>query len=139
MSLVDPIATLINDFDLTAELGPLVVERRVAAGKNAFGAYEPAAGVPFNLSPWSAHDVSGRTLEQMPEADRNKGPVQFYARNGSFPGVVAKGFRVSDDGSDSDVMLYRGRRYRTTMVRDFDAQGRVWCAVAVLEDVQAIS
>jgi hypothetical protein len=131
---MDPVAELIDEFDLTPDLGPLEIERRGVPVKNEWGEYEPAAAVPLFLSPWTAHNVSGRDLDQVPEADRNSEIVQFYARDGSFPG--APGFKVADDSSAADIVLYKGRRFRIVTVRDFSAQGRVWCAMGALVEVQ---
>jgi hypothetical protein len=137
VSVVDPVATTVDEFDLTPTLGPLVVERRGQPVKNDFGGFDPAAPVPFNLTPWSAHNVTGEDLDEVPEADRTSEVVQVYARDGSFPGGVSLGFRVANRGEGTDVFLYKGRRFRVTMVRDFSAQGRVWCAWGVLEETQS--
>jgi hypothetical protein len=139
MSVMDPVATLVDEFDLTPGEGPLVVSRRGQPVKTATGGYGPATAVPFNLSPWVAHNISGRDLDQVPVADRNSEVVQVYARDGSFPGNVTNGFRVADGGKAADEFLYRGRRFRVVMVRDFSIQGRVWCAWGELLDTQAIS
>ncbi len=139
MSLIDQVAAVVDAFDLTPELGPLVIERRGEPVKNEFGEYVPATPVPFNLEPWSAHNVTGRDLDQVPEADRNSEVVQFYARNSSFPFGITDGFRVADGGNGADVALYLGRRFRIVTVRDFSSQGRAWCAFGVLEETQAIA
>jgi hypothetical protein len=133
---MDPVATLVDEFDLTPTEGPLVVERRDPPVKNARGAYEPSPAVPFNCTPWTAHTVTGRDLDQLPLADRNSEVVQIYARDGSFPGVVSNGFRVADGGKGVDVFLYQGRRFRVIKVQDFSSQGRVWCAFGALEETQ---
>ncbi len=135
MSLVDPVASTVDDFDLTPELGPLLVERRTSPVKNTTGGYDPASPSTISVQPWSAHNVTGRDLDQVPEADRNSEVVQFYTRDGSWPGV-AKGFRVADQGSAADVVAYNGRNYRVTTVRDFSPQGRVWCGFGVLMETQ---
>lgn len=135
MSLVPPVASTVDDFDLTLALGPLIVERRGQPVKNARGGYDPATATLLSLRPWSAHNLDGRSLDQVPEANRNSEIVQFYARDGSFPGAV-KGFRVADDGSDADVLRYLGRFYRIVRVRNFSKQGRVWCAFGALMEVQ---
>lgn len=91
MSLMDPVATLIDEFDLTPSEGPLVVERRGPPEKNDRGAYEPADPVLFNLTPWTGHNVEGRDLLHLPEADRSSEIVQIYARGISFPGAAVNG------------------------------------------------
>lgn len=136
---MDPVASLVNDFDLTPDEGPCVVDRYPQPTKNARGAFEPGSPSPFNLSPWVAHNVTGRDLLQLPEADRNSEIVQIYANNSSFPGAIVKGFRVADDGKGADIFTYRARRYRVIMVRDFSIQGRVWCAWGTLEDTASIT
>ncbi len=134
MTFMDPVATLVDAF--APDIGPLTVERRNAPTKNAYGEYVPATASTFQVYPVACHQLTGRDLDQLPEADRNNGAVQFYARDGSFPGGVTKGWRVSDGGKDADVILYNGRRYRLAKVPDFSLQGRAWCAIGVLEEVQ---
>ncbi len=135
MTVMDPVSSLVDDFD--PGIGPLTVERRVAPTQNEFGGWDASPAITFQLSPVAAHNVSGRDLDQVPEADRNSEIVQFYARDGSFPAGIDVGFRVSDQGYGADVVLYEGRRYRIVTVRNFSPQGRVWCAMGALEDVQA--
>jgi len=131
-SLMDPVSTIVDDFDLTPELGRLVVERRPPPLKTATGGFAPAAATCIKVSPWSAHNVSGRDLNQVPEADRNGEIVQFYSKDASWPLGSNKGFKVADDGFAADIVVYQGRRYRVVTVRNFSAQGRAWCALGSL-------
>ena len=85
MTFMDPVATLVDDFKI---VGGLVVDRRPAAVLNARSAYVEQAAVPFTVNPVAAHNLTGRDLDVLPEADRNTEAVQFYARDGSFPGGV---------------------------------------------------
>ncbi len=133
MTLIPEIASLVDEFNL----GPLTVERRGPKTKTKFGDFETPAPDVFEIDPVSAHNVTGRDLDQVPEADRNSEVVQFYARDRSWPAGKEKGFRVADKGKLPDVVLYNGRRYRIATVRDFSTQGRVWCGFGVLEDLQA--
>jgi len=133
MTFMDPVATLVDDFKIA---GGLVVDRRAAPVKNSMHAYVPQTAVPFTVNPVAAHNVTGRDLDFLPEADRNTETVQFYARDGSFPGGVARGWKISDDGFDADVVHYNGRIFRVVQVRNFSVQGRVWCAIGQLMEPQ---
>lgn len=135
MSLIPlEVESLVDDFNL----GPLTVERRDPPIQNAYGGFDAVAPVVFALDPVAAHNVQGRDLDQVPEADRNSEIVQFYARVSSWPVGVDPGFRVADGGKAPDVVTYRGRRFRIIKVRDFFLQGDVHCALGALEDLQAV-
>jgi len=109
-------------------VGPLVVERRGAKTQNAFGGWTTPAANLITVNPIAAHTITGRDLDQVPEADRNTENVRFYTR-----GVR---LRVADGGFLADVVRYRSRRYRISKVEDFDLQGNVYMAIGALVDVQ---
>lgn len=134
MSLPLDVGSVIDDCDV----GPLVVERRTDPVQNAFGGFDAAAPVLFQISPVAVHVLRGRDLLQVPEADRNTETLQVYAKNVSFPAAMGAGFRVADDGFAPDVALYQGRRYRFTTSQDYSQNGAVWFGLATLEDLQAI-
>ncbi len=117
-------------------VGPLVITRRPHPVQNAYGGFDPATGVAFNLDPVAVHPASGRDLLQVPEADRNTEVLQVYARDRSFPAGQTIGFRVADKGSAPDVISYQGRTYRFITSQDYSQNGAVWCGLAVLEDLQ---
>lgn len=121
MSLPLPVADLIDEFDV----GPLTVERRVTPTQNAFGGYTDAVATQVILNPVAAHNVVGRDLEQVPEADRNTEIVQFYTKVRLF---------VADGGQVADIVTYNDRRFRIIKVRDFDLQGGIYCAFGALEE-----
>ncbi len=120
-----PVADLIDEFNV----GPLTVERRSTPTQNQFGGREPVAAEVVALDPVAAHNLTGRDLDQVPEADRNSEVVQFYSQ---------VRLRVADGGRVADVVEYQSRRFRIVRVRDFDPQGGVFCAFGALEDVQAV-
>ena len=120
-----PSADLIDEFNV----GPLEVERRDPPTQNQFGGFDVATAEEVILNPVAAHNVIGRDLEQVPEADRNSEIVQFY--------TVVRLF-TADGGRVADVVTYNERRYRIVTVRDFKLQGGVFCAFGALEDVQAV-
>lgn len=125
MSLPLPVASLVHEFNV----GPLTVERRSTPTQNQFGGFDPAVAEMVGLDPVAAHNLTGRDLDQVPEADRNSEVVQFY---------TLERLHVADAGRVADVVLYRGRRFRIIKVRDFELQGEVFCAFGALEDVQAV-
>ena len=121
-----PVASLIDEFNV----GPLTVERRSTPTQNVFGGQTPAVSEQVILDVVAAHNVTGRDLDQVPEADRNSEVVQFYTKVRLH---VADGGRVADVITD-----YQSRRFRIIKLRDFDPQGGVFCAFGALEDVQAV-
>lgn len=131
--MMGDLSEMIDEFDV----GPLTVVRRADRVANQYGDSDAAAAKTFEMSPIAAHNVTGRDLDQVPEADRNSEIVQFYARAESWPNDVEKRWAVSDGGSVADVVTYRGRSFRIVKVRDFEVQGDVWCAFGALEEVQA--
>lgn len=135
MALMDPVASLVDEFNL----GPLTVERQGAKVQNATFGFDEGPVATFSIDPVAYHNVTGRDLEQVPEADRNSEVVQFYARDSSWPIVQTPGFRVSDGGDQPDVITVETRKYRVVTVRNFSTQGRVWCAFGVLLDLQAVA
>jgi hypothetical protein len=119
---------LVDAFDLTDQLGSLVVERRVAPTRNSRGGMDQATATLLSIRPWSAHTVGGRQLLDVPEADRNKEVSAFYVQNVPL--------RVADDNYAADVVRYDSRRWRVVTVNRYGAQGRVWFCAAVLCDTQ---
>jgi len=109
-------------------VGPLTVERRGPRVQNGRGGFDAAPATNVVFDPIAAHNVDGRDLEQVPEADRNSEIVQFYPIERMF---------TAADGFTPDVVLYNSRRYRIVKVRDFNIQGGVYCAFGALEDPQA--
>lgn len=109
-------------------VGPLTVYRSVPPVQNQFGGYTKQTPTTFTLNPVAAHDVTGRDLDQVPEADRNRGIKQFYTKQRLY---------VADGGKQADVIGFEGRRYRMIKVWNEDAQGLVWIGQGALEEVTA--
>jgi hypothetical protein len=122
------VAPLVKDFDLTPQLGPLTVYRAAAPVLNTLGEFASSAVVTHKVRPWCAHTASGRQLMSLPEADRNQETTAFYVQG--FP------LRCADDSHVADILLYNDRRWRVIRVDRYAAQGRVWFALAQLEDTQ---
>ncbi len=110
-------------------MGPLDVTRRSPPTKNQFGGYDANTPEAFVLDPAVWHDVTGRDLLQVPEADRNGGVKQIY-------GIVRQ--HVADGARVADVVTVKDRKYRMVKVFDYEVQGAVYFGMAVLEDVQAV-
>jgi hypothetical protein len=122
------VASLVDSFDLTSALGPLKVERRTAPVVNAQGEFVVPAPTYLRVSPWSAHTAGGRTLQQVPEADRNSEVIEVYVKTFRF--------YVADANRPPDILHYEGRRWRVVTVNRFAKQGGTWFALAVLVDEQ---
>ena len=125
MSLPLQVGSLIDE----CNVGPLTLERRLAPTPNAFGGFDAQAPQILTLEPVAAHNLTGRDLDQLPEADRNSEIVEFYTKIRLF---------VADVGHAPDVVLYQGRRWRIVRVMDYDIQGDVYMSYGALEDLQAV-
>lgn len=122
MAILPNVAGLVTTFNV----GPLELWRAAAPAKNAFGAYEAATPVASSLDPVSVHTVTGRELEQVPEADRHRETIRLYTTARLY---------ATDDGRAADRVIYDDRTYRVVVAEDFGRQGGVFMAMAVLEDV----
>lgn len=121
MPLLAGVASLINNFNV----GPLTVNRPGLPTQNVRGGFTAAASSTFKLDPVAAVQASGRSLLSSPEADRNEGQVEFYAKVRLH---VADGLQVADR------VAYEDRSYRITKVENYRQQGGVYCAVGTLEE-----
>lgn len=124
MPLLPNVAGLVDNFNV----GPLTVHRPGLPTETEFGDFLPAVDATVQLNPVAVHTLSGRDLEQLPEADRNTETIQLYTRVRLF---------VADGGAIADVVEYQGRSFRVTQVQDNDPQGGVYIALAQL--VEAVT
>jgi hypothetical protein len=122
------VASLVDDLDLTSTLGPLMVHRRTAPILDGYGEWVPGGLTVHAVRPWTAHTATGRSLQQVPEADRNLEAVEFYVKNFRF--------YVADDNRPSDIVLYLSRFWRITAVNNYLNQGGTYFGIGVLEDPQ---
>lgn len=106
-------------------VGPLALWRAAAPTLNAFGEYVDATPTESTLDPVAVHTVTGRELEQLPEADRHRETIRLYTRTR---------LQATDDGNEADRVVYDGRTYRVTVAENHGPQGDVYAALAVLED-----
>jgi hypothetical protein len=136
-ALLDPLETLIDDFDVTADHGPITLTRRAQPTQNARGSFEASAPTIYSLAPVAVHTVAGRDLDRVPEADRTSEIREFYARAGSFP-FDPPGFRVADAAGAADVLGWDGRSWRVVTAYDYQPQANAWIAMAALVDLQAV-
>lgn len=70
--------------------------------------------------------VSGKDLEMVPEADRLKDHMTFYA-------YTSDPLTVTSDGTISDSVIYNGKRYKLIKGQNFSGNG-FWKAMGVNED-----
>jgi hypothetical protein len=107
-------------------IGPLTVLRATAPTQNERGGFDPGDIEDGELNPVAVHTVSGRELEQVPEADRHRETIRVY---------TVERLHVTDDGQSSDRIVYDGRLYRVTASENYGPQGDVYMALAVLDDI----
>jgi hypothetical protein len=121
MALIPNVAQLVDVYNV----GPLTVHRPGLPAQNAYGAFVAAADATLTLDPVAVHTVTGRDLEQLPDADRTRETIQIYTRERLY---------VADGGESADRVDYRGRSFRVIQVQDFELQGGAYIALAQLED-----
>ena len=119
-----PVADLVSDCAIP---GGLNIRRAGQPVQDDFGDFVPAAETTILLNPVSVHNLTGRDLDQLPEADRNSEAVRIYTQVRLF---------VADGGNAADILEYQGRDWRMTQVLDYSIAGGVYVSTATLEDVQ---
>lgn len=125
MSFLPQVAALVTMFNM----GPLRVNRPGLPTRDAFGDAVDASPVEFDLNPVHVQTVTGRDLEQVPEADRHKETICLFTHDR---------LHVADDGEVADRIEYPrgcGRSYRVINVENYQPHGDVYMALAQLEDV----
>lgn len=117
------VAPLVDEFNV----GPLAITRRNAPGINRYGEREDATAdmSPTSLTPVAVYPPTGKQLEQVPDADRHRETIALATKVRLY---------VAADGKVADVIAYQGRTYRVVNVGDYEQQGGVFTALAVLED-----
>ena len=110
-----------------ATAGGIDVARKGLPIQNSYGEYEAAPEVIIHIEPVVVHNLSGRDLDQLPEANRNRETIEVYTRVRLF---------VSDDGQDADIVIYRARRFKAIQAMDYELQGGVYITICSMEDKQ---
>jgi hypothetical protein len=110
-------APLIDDFDMSVDLGPLPVARSSVATQNRYHEFSSLSSTEYSVQPWVAYSNDGSGLEQVPEGDRNSEHIDVYANNFVF--------RLKD------VVTYDGFDWKVNHVDDYTNQGGVCFAMAV--------
>lgn len=121
MPILGMASAMVNRFNV----GPLTLRRSSSPVQNARGVFETPSPVDSQLDPVAVHTVSGRELEQLPEADRHRETIRLYTK---------ERLNVTDDGNASDRVVYDGRTYRVTVAENYERQGGVYMSLAVLEE-----
>lgn len=119
------IAQLIASMAAATGGGALTVHRPGAPTQNDYGGFDSAADVEVTIDPAAVHTVSGRELDQLPEADRTRETIQVYTTARLY---------VADGGQVADRIEWRDRMWRVVRVEDYAVQGGAWTALAVLEE-----
>ena len=110
-----------------ATAGGIDIIRRGEPVPNTYGEYTAAPEIIIHVEPAVVHNLSGRDLEQVPEANRNRETIEVYVQVRLY---------VSDSSKDADIIRYRGRRFKVIQTMDYNLQGGVWIGIATLEDIQ---
>lgn len=123
MGLPLPVAGLVEDCGIP---GGLTIRRAGQAVKNQYGGFDPAPTTNILFDPIGAHNLIGRDLDQLPEADRNSEAVRVYSVRQIF---------VQDDGQAADILEYQNRLWRCTQVLDYFIVGGVYISTFTLQNV----
>ena len=125
MSIPLPVAPLVEHCRIP---GGLIIRR---AGQpvqdGTFGDFVAAPETSIRFDPIAVHNLSGRDLDQLPEADRNSEAVRVYTWSRVY---------VADGGQAADILEYQSRDWRCTQALDYSLQGAVWISTFTLVDVQ---
>ena len=108
--------------------GGCQIARKSEPIQNAYGTYTAAAETIINVPKCVIHNLGGRDLEQLPEANRTRETIQIYTYIRLY---------VADGGKDADIVIYRGRRFKVIRVMDYDLQGACYISIAQLEEENA--
>lgn len=119
-----PVADLVSDCAIP---GGLTIRRAGQPVQDDFGDFVPAAETSILLNPVAAHNLTGRDLDQLPEADRNSEALRVYSQ------VI---INVADNGQAADILEYQGRDWRCTAVLDYSIAGGVYVSTFTLQDLQ---
>ena len=119
-----PVWSLVDDCRIP---GGLTVRRAAQPTQNEYGEYVSQPTTAVHIDPIAVHNLTGRDLEQLPEADRNREAIRVYTQVRLY---------VADGGNTADLVEYQGRVWRVTQVLDYSLQGRVYVSTATLQDLQ---
>lgn len=108
--------------------GGCTILRYAAPTQNAYGTWDKPAATAINLTNVVIHNLTGKDLDQVPEANRNIETIEVYSLVRLY---------VADGGNDADIVVYRGRRYKVIQVMDYELQGGVYISLAQLIDKEA--
>lgn len=118
-----PVADLISEFNV----GPISILRYAAPTVNAYGEYALPTPTTLIANPCAIHNLTGRSINSQPEADRNQETIEVYTKFRLF---------CADDNHAPDVVLYQGRRYTVETVMDYRLNGGCFMSIATLESTQ---
>lgn len=125
MSLVE-VFTLLDDPDMHIPGGLLVTRTSKGTAQDELGRFTTTVNSTTRFNPIMVHDIDGRELQQLPEADRNFETVQAYARQ-----------RFFCDDSFQDFVAYNGRDWKVVKVADYLIQGGgFWALIQMREKIQ---
>lgn len=106
--------------------GPVEVLRGLPPQQNEYGGWEKASAQKrFTLQEATIHTLSGRALENFPEADRNTELVEVYTK---------ERLHAADDGQAADRLCWHDRVYRVVKAFNERQAGNVYLAYAALEE-----
>lgn len=102
-------------------VGPVTLHRYSPPVQNEYGGFTAdLTPTEVSLDPVIVHTVSGRDLDQVPEADRTKETIQVYSTVPLIEGT--------------DRIAYQGRTFRIAKAFDESLNGGYFLAYATLEE-----
>jgi hypothetical protein len=102
--------------------GGLTVNRTSAAVQNSRGGWDRPPPLAVHYDPIAVHNISGKALLQVSEAQRTSAAVQLYTQAPIYKG---------------DVLVYNGVLWLVLQVADYALQGGAYIGQATLQDPQS--
>jgi hypothetical protein len=118
-----PVADIINEFNV----GPVRIDRYAPPTQNQYGEWVEASPTTIYVNPCAIHNLSGRSMNEQPEADRNQETIEVYTKIRLFS---------AEDNRAPDVVHYQGRTYTVETTMNYGLQGGCYMSIATLEDRQ---
>jgi hypothetical protein len=98
---------------------------RQSAGEFVDGRYIRQEPTEFEILA-SVQPAEGRTLLQLPEAQRTREVIEIYSVDRLLVGTAS--------GLPGDIVEFEGRRFQVTLAEDWDGLGKYFRSVAVRSD-----
>ena len=126
MSLID-VFELIDCAEMQIPGGLDITRTSFGGSQDELGDFTPDAPTVVHIDPIMIHPVAdGRTLAQLPEADRQTDVVRIYSK-----------VRLFCDSTFQDFLTWSGRTWKVIKVEDYKEQGDGYVSFGSLVEATA--